>query len=315
VTYTLTVHSDGPGTVDVFAGDLLPPQLLKPPTALEISGGTGVCRFDPTGESLGAPPGSDFPIIACDIPQFGPNEDRVITYTATLAPDSAGSPVTNRATAGAVVPFTDLLWDPDNFEDNVDEATFTPGTVDLGIAKSVLGSSTVAVGEVATFRLVASNSGTVAAQNVVVTDTLPAGLEPVELPAGCTAAGQVVSCAVGTLGPDADQTIDLRARAGTAAAGSTVTNRASIRADEAASSGRTTAAWPTSRSGRCPHRRNRRLRRRSIWRSASNLRPVSPLWASPAPGRCASSTTGRGRPPTSRSTGWHAEATGWSERP
>ena len=86
--------------------------MLKPPTAISISGGTGVCRFDPTDESLGAPPGSDFPIIACDIPQFGPGEDRVITYTATLAPDSAGTEVTNFAISGAVVPFTDLLWDP-----------------------------------------------------------------------------------------------------------------------------------------------------------------------------------------------------------
>ena len=100
VTYTLTVHSDGPGTVDVVAADLLPAALQKPPTSISISGGTGVCRFDPTGESIGAPPGSDFPIIACDIPQFGPGEDRVITYTATLAPDSAGTEVTNFAFVG-----------------------------------------------------------------------------------------------------------------------------------------------------------------------------------------------------------------------
>ena len=64
--------------------------LLKPPDGpieVSITGGTGVCRFDPTGESIGAPPGSDFPIVACDIPQFGPGENRVITSTATLAPD------------------------------------------------------------------------------------------------------------------------------------------------------------------------------------------------------------------------------------
>ena len=61
VTYTLTVHSDGPGTVDVFAGDVLPAALQKPPTAISISGGTGVCRYDPTGESIGGPPGSELP--------------------------------------------------------------------------------------------------------------------------------------------------------------------------------------------------------------------------------------------------------------
>ena len=56
VTYTVTVHSDGPGTVDVIAADLLPAALQKPPTAISISGGTGVVAYDPTGESLGAPP-------------------------------------------------------------------------------------------------------------------------------------------------------------------------------------------------------------------------------------------------------------------
>ena len=241
VTYTLNVHNAGPGTVDVFAGDTLPlitsatgGQILalQNPTAT-IAGGTGVCQFDPTAASIGAPPGQGFPIIACDIPQFGPDTDRVITIQGTLAPDSAGQVVDNFAFAGAVVPFTDLTWDTDNFADNSDDVAFTPGTVDVGITKAVVGSSTVNVGDVATFRLVASNSGTVASSNVVVTDTLPAGLDPVDLPAGCLAAGQVVSCALGTLAPGSTQTIDLQARAGPAAAGSTMTNHASIQTDEA----------------------------------------------------------------------------------
>ena len=56
VTYTLTIHSDGPGTVDMVVADILPDALQKPPTAISISGGTGVCQFDPIGESLGVPP-------------------------------------------------------------------------------------------------------------------------------------------------------------------------------------------------------------------------------------------------------------------
>ena len=67
----------------------------------------------------------------------------------------------------------------------------------------------------------------------MVTDTLPAGLEPVDLPVGCLATGQVVSCALGTLPPDFEQTIDVGARAQESAAGSTITNRVSIRSDEA----------------------------------------------------------------------------------
>ena len=228
VTYTLTVHSDGPGTVDVTAADLLPAALLKPPTAISISGGTGVCRFDPTGESLGAPPGSDFPIIACDIPQFGPGEDRVITYTATLAPDSAGTEVTNFAISGAVVPFTDLLWDPDNFEDNGDQVTFTPGTVDVGVEKSIVGPNVVLPGEEATFRIRAFNAGTLPAPDVVVSDPLPTGFTPSDAPDGCTLDSQVLTCAIGTLPEGEERIFEVTGVVEDAAAGQVLRNVAAV---------------------------------------------------------------------------------------
>ena len=117
-----------------------------------------------------------FPIVFCEIPQFGPGEDRVITIQSTLAPDSAGTQVDNLALSSNTLPVTGVFSFEPDFVNNDDLVSFTPGTVDVGITKSVVGSSTVSVGDVATFRLVASNSGTVAATNVVVTDTLPAGL-------------------------------------------------------------------------------------------------------------------------------------------
>ena len=195
ITYTLTLHSDGPGTVDMVVADILPDALQKPPTAISISGGTGICQYDPTRENSGFPPGS--PIVFCEIPQFGPGEDRVITIQSTLAPDSAGTQVDNLGLSSNTLPVTGVFSFEPNFANNDDLVSFTPGTVDVGITKSVVGSATVSVGDIATFRLVASNSGTVAATNVVVTDTLPAGLEPVDLPAGCTAAGQDVTLRAG----------------------------------------------------------------------------------------------------------------------
>ena len=57
VTYTLTLHSDGPGTVDMVVADILPDALQKPPTAISISGGTGICQYDPTRENSGFPRG------------------------------------------------------------------------------------------------------------------------------------------------------------------------------------------------------------------------------------------------------------------
>jgi uncharacterized repeat protein (TIGR01451 family) len=230
VTYTLTVHSDGPGTVDYVAADLLPAALQQPPAAISITGGTGVCQYDPTGQSIGAV--DPAPFVVCDIPQLGPGEDRVITIQGTLAPDSAGTQVDNLALSSNTLPGAGVFSFEPNFDNNDDSVSFTPGAVDVGITKSVVGASSVAVGDVATFRFVITNSGTQDASNVVVTDTLPVGLEAVDLPAGCLPDGATVSCAVGTLAAGAQQTIDLRARAGPAAAGTTVTNRASIRADE-----------------------------------------------------------------------------------
>ena len=231
MTYTLTVHNYGPDTVQVGALDLLPEAFQKPPTSISISGGTGVCQYDPTGELAGAPPEDpDIPIIWCDIPEFAPGEDRVITYSSTLAPDSAGTPVTNNAGAFALIPLTPFVMfepipSPDN---NLDSVTFTPGTVDVGMTKSVVGSSTIAVGDVATFRLRASSSGTVAATGVAVTDTLPDGLTLVSAPPACTSSGQTVTCEAGTLAPGAEATFDLQVRAELAAAGKTLTNGARV---------------------------------------------------------------------------------------
>ena len=118
VTYTLTVHSDGPGTVDFIVADILPAALQKPPTAISISGGTGVCRYEPTAESTGLPPDQGFPIVFCDIPQLGPGEDRVITIEGTLAPDSAGTQVDNLALSSNTLPFAGAFSFEPDFSNN-----------------------------------------------------------------------------------------------------------------------------------------------------------------------------------------------------
>jgi hypothetical protein len=97
--------------------DVLPAALQNP--TWSVAGGTGVCQYDPTAASIGAPPGQGFPIIFCEIPQFGPGEERVITIQGTLAPDSAGTEVINDGISGYVIPFTDLFAEPD-FGNNLD---------------------------------------------------------------------------------------------------------------------------------------------------------------------------------------------------
>ena len=136
--------------------------------------------------------------------------------------------MTNNAVSGAVVPFTDLLWDPDNFEDNGDSVTFTPGTVDTAIEKTRISPGSVAVGDEAAFELVVTNNGDVPATDVVARDTLPAGLTPLAPPAGCALDGQDVVCRIDSLPNGEQRTFEIRARAEAGAAGQTLTNRATV---------------------------------------------------------------------------------------
>lgn len=73
---------------------------------------------------------------------------------------------------------------------------------DLSLTKSAA-PSFVTEGNNSTYTLTATNNGTDPDTNVVATDTLPASESFVSGAAGCSAAGQVVTCAFGTLGPGA----------------------------------------------------------------------------------------------------------------
>ena len=211
VTYTLVLRNNRQ-TADATMGDLIPPQLLNP--QVSISGGSGLCEVDLAGELFGSP------IVFCAIPQFESGGERIVTVTGTLALDSAGTTVANLAAISA-----DALERDDERGDNVDEASFVPGSVDLTLQKTHLETGPVPVGAETTFRLVVASQGTAPANGVTVTDPLPDGLTLVSAP-GCTSSGQTVTCAVGTRAPGTEQTFDLRVRAEVAVAERTLTNLA-----------------------------------------------------------------------------------------
>ena len=77
------------------------------------------------------------------------------------------------------------------------------------------------------YRLTVRNLGASTARDVVVTDTLPSQLTVVAAPAGCTVAGQVVTCAVATLAPGAAHAFELGTRVAPAATG-TIVNDAAV---------------------------------------------------------------------------------------
>ena len=132
------------------------------------------------------------------------------------------------------------------------------------------------VGGEAVFALRVSNSGDAPGQDVVVRDTLPAGLTPVAASADCTISGKEVVCMIDELEAGDQHTFEVRARAEPAAAGQTLTNRGTVTAvvpdpepaNDASEAAVTIAPLPAAPS---PPRRANRSPRPS--RSSPNAAP------------------------------------------
>jgi uncharacterized repeat protein (TIGR01451 family) len=100
----------------------------------------------------------------------------------------------------------------------------------LALVKERLGEDTVRVGREVQFRLTwTNNSATVSAREVVLADTLPAGLEFVRAERGPEVSGAVVRWSLGTLRPGESGSLLLTARVTGRAEDGAITNRAAVR--------------------------------------------------------------------------------------
>lgn len=98
---------------------------------------------------------------------------------------------------------------------------------DLSIEKTASPTEVELPGEV-TYALKIENHGPDEAQKVLVHDELPAGERYLEGPAGCSDAGQKVTCSLGALANGASSTIDLKVKVGLSLGEQTVTNTAEV---------------------------------------------------------------------------------------
>ncbi len=114
----------------------------------------------------------------------------------------------------------------------------TPPTVTIaGASQTTLridkrGPATAQAGQVITYRIKITNSGTITAQNVIMRDRLPTGIALAAKPAGIQFVKGVVTVSVGDLGPGASKTLLLKVRIDRTAAG-TRTNVATASASNA----------------------------------------------------------------------------------
>ena len=215
ITYTITVNNAGPSAAThVVLTDAVPSNTIfvsAAPTQGACSGTTSV---------------------TCNLGTLALTGSATITLVVNVSGSlTAGTVISNTATVASANPDPN----PGNETQTVTTtvATTPPATADLAASKSVQPASVVPNGR-ATFTLGVVNNGLAAATNVRFTDTLPAGLTFVPPGSGggsadCTAAGQVVTCPIGTLGVGASASRTVVAQV---TATTSVTNTVTASADQ-----------------------------------------------------------------------------------
>ena len=207
VTFTLTVHNAGPQTATAIAVD--------DPVAPELGGviattAAGVCTV--TGNA-----------VHCDLVDLPSGGDATITITAQVPPTVPG---TTQSMGGRVVldgaTVAGSPGDPDLTNNSATTSTLVIPAADVEVTLVGPGDP-VAPGDSATFTLTVVNHGPSTAGGVSATGTLPAGVTVVSVPPACALAGQIVTCALGTLAPGGQTQLPIVVRVDPAAPDGTIT--------------------------------------------------------------------------------------------
>nr|WP_246851464.1 isopeptide-forming domain-containing fimbrial protein [Patulibacter sp. SYSU D01012] len=191
-----------------------------------VSDATDVVLEDPVPAGLrvvGTPAGCDVAgnAVRCELGTMVPGAKRTFEVVARAV--DAGA-TTNVATVTTPTAQTDTTNDRDDAD-----VTVLP-VADLSVEKTA--AAQVAPDGTLDYALTVRNAGPSDATGVVLTDTLPAGLELVGLPAGCAASGTTVTCAIGDLASGDERVVAVRTHVPYALAGTTITNVASVRGDQ-----------------------------------------------------------------------------------
>lgn len=184
LTYTITVTNTGPNdATTVVLTDTLPSGV----TFVSASPGCSFAAPNTVICSLGTIPVGGFVNVTIVVQ---PNTPGVITNTAEV---------------------TAAENDPDPSNNQVSEDTEVQGIADLSIAKTDQ-TDPVVVGQDLSYTLVVTNNGPSPATNVVLTDTLPAGvifISAVPSQGSCSYAAGVVTCALGTIANGGTATVTI----------------------------------------------------------------------------------------------------------
>jgi large repetitive protein len=189
LTYTITATNTGPSDAqNVTVTDPLP-------------AGT---TFDSALSTQGSCSGTT--TVTCTLGTLLAGASATITLVVHVDPAApAGSTLTNTATASS------STADPDPTNNTATATTTVATQADLGVTKIPDQISVVTAGTDLTYTITATNSGPSDAQDVAVTDTLPAATTFVSVTPsqGTCSGGPIVTCSLGTLAIGASATFTL----------------------------------------------------------------------------------------------------------
>ncbi|NUT31600.1 MAG: DUF11 domain-containing protein, partial [Hamadaea sp.] len=194
--YTITVHNGGPSVArDVVVADTLPAGV----SFVSVTPSVGTC-------TNGQPTARD---VRCGLGNLAAGASATITIVAFVAPEAVpGTILFNEAIVSSATA------DPDNDDVRDSVSTVVQASADLSVTK-VDSPDPVLAGKQLTYTITVSNAGPSTAQNVTVTDTLPAGTSYVSGVDGngatvCTLVqSDKVVCALGALDPGKTKTVYL----------------------------------------------------------------------------------------------------------
>jgi large repetitive protein len=148
VVYTITVTNKGlSNATDVQVDD-------PTPAGLSFVSNTGACA-------------TAFP---CDLGVMAPNTSKTITVTYSVPSDYVGTSIANTATVSSTTP------DPVAGNNSKTSTATVGSSADLSLVKTVDKTAPI-VGEDLKFTITLTNAGPSDAQNIEITDQLPAGLQ------------------------------------------------------------------------------------------------------------------------------------------
>ncbi|WP_344156723.1 hypothetical protein [Kribbella yunnanensis] len=206
LTYTIVAKNNGPNTAkEVAVTDTLP-------------AGVEFVSATPTQGTCGG-------TLSCTLGDIPSGSSATITVVVKVPAASTATGLTNVATA------TTSTSDPNPNNNTASVTTPVTRVADLSLQKAVVPDNPAA-GEKVKYTLTVKNNGPSAAQQVRVADSLPVGLTIIDaqapVPAGCSAAGQDITCLVDTLAGNATLVIQVTATLDSAYQGGPLTNGAAV---------------------------------------------------------------------------------------